>query len=61
MNNAHGLRAVLSHPNSITLITRSLHTTETSVKIIVLEILGAICLIPDGHRKVRTISPCAAT
>eukprot|EP00041_Stephanoeca_diplocostata_P018699 m.394784 g.394784 ORF g.394784 m.394784 type:complete len:448 (-) comp21092_c1_seq11:271-1614(-) len=52
MNNAHGLKCVLSHPNSITVIARSLHTSNIPTKTKVLEILGAVCLIPDGHRKV---------
>jgi hypothetical protein len=35
-------------------VTSSLHTSDVNVKIKVLEILGAICLIPDGHRMVLT-------
>ncbi len=52
MNNAHGLKCVLSHPNSIVVLARSLHTTDIPSKIMVLEILGAVCLVPLGHKKV---------
>ena len=52
MNNTHGLKCVISHPDSMTIIAQSLHTTDIPTKIRVLEILGGVCLIPEGHRKV---------
>lgn len=52
MNNAHGLKCVLSHPHSISVVTQSLHTSDIPTKIKVLETIGAVCLIPNGHRQV---------
>jgi dishevelled associated activator of morphogenesis len=52
MNNSNGLKCVISHPNSLTIIAQSLHTTDIPTKIRVLEILGGVCLIPEGHKKV---------
>ena len=52
MNNAHGLKCVISYPNSMKIIARSLHTSTIPTKIRVLEVLGAICLIPEGHKQV---------
>lgn len=43
---------MLSHPDSINLIAQSLHTQNERTKVAVLEILGAVCLVPGGHRKV---------
>ncbi|XP_070577470.1 disheveled-associated activator of morphogenesis 2-like isoform X2 [Ptychodera flava] len=52
MNNSHGRQHVLSHPHSINIIAQSLSTENIKTKIAVLEILGAVCLVPGGHRKV---------
>ncbi|XP_041351931.1 disheveled-associated activator of morphogenesis 2-like [Gigantopelta aegis] len=52
MNNSHGRSHVLAHPNSINTIAQSLSVENVKTKIAVLEILGAVCLVPGGHRKV---------
>jgi dishevelled associated activator of morphogenesis len=43
---------VLAHPTGINTIAQSLSTENIKTKIAVLEILGAVCLVPGGHRKV---------
>ncbi|KPP69073.1 disheveled-associated activator of morphogenesis 1-like [Scleropages formosus] len=52
MNNSQGRAHVLAHPESISIIARSLSTENVKTKVAVLEILGAVCLVPGGHRKV---------
>ncbi|OCT77490.1 disheveled-associated activator of morphogenesis 2 [Xenopus laevis] len=52
MNNSQGRTHVLAHPESINIISQSLRTENFKTKIAVLEILGAVCLVPDGHKKV---------
>ncbi|XP_013391279.1 disheveled-associated activator of morphogenesis 1-like, partial [Lingula anatina] len=52
MNNSQGRAHVLAHPNSINIIAQSLSTDNIKTKIAVLEILGAVCLVPGGHKKV---------
>ncbi|XP_076848536.1 disheveled-associated activator of morphogenesis 1-like [Brachyhypopomus gauderio] len=52
MNNTQGRANVLAHPQSITTIAQSLATHNVKTKVAVLEILGAVCLVPGGHRKV---------
>ncbi|XP_066451414.1 disheveled-associated activator of morphogenesis 2 isoform X2 [Eleutherodactylus coqui] len=52
MNNSQGRAHVLVHPESINIISQSLRTENIKTKIAVLEILGAVCLVPDGHKKV---------
>uniref|UniRef100_A0A8C9VPE2 Dishevelled associated activator of morphosis 1 n=1 Tax=Scleropages formosus TaxID=113540 RepID=A0A8C9VPE2_SCLFO len=52
MNNSQGRAHVLAHPESINIIARSLSTENVKTKVAVLEILGAVCLVPGGHRKV---------
>lgn len=52
MNNAHGLKCVVSHPSSMKIIARSLHSSHIANKTMVLEMLGAVCLISDGYQKV---------
>lgn len=47
-----GRTGVLSHPTAIRVIAQSLVTTNVRTKIAVLELLGATCLVPGGHRKV---------
>ena len=42
----------MSHPNSIEIIARSLAADNIKAKVAALEILGAVCLVPGGHRKV---------
>lgn len=43
---------MLAHPTAINTISQSLATENIKTKIAVLEILGAVCLVPGGHRKV---------
>ncbi|XP_066923009.1 disheveled-associated activator of morphogenesis 1-A-like isoform X2 [Clytia hemisphaerica] len=52
MNNTNGRSEVLAHPNCINIITQSLITENVKTKTAVLEILGACCLVPGGHKKV---------
>ncbi|XP_068088818.1 disheveled-associated activator of morphogenesis 2 isoform X3 [Hyperolius riggenbachi] len=52
MNNSLGRAHVLAHPECINIISQSLRTENIKTKIAVLEILGAVCLVPDGHKKV---------
>jgi hypothetical protein len=42
----------LAHPTGINTIAQSLSTENIKTKVAVLEILGAVCLVPGGHRKV---------
>ncbi|GLH09544.1 Disheveled-associated activator of morphogenesis 2, partial [Gryllus bimaculatus] len=46
------LAHVLAHPTGINVIAQSLSTENIKTKVAVLEILGAVCLVPGGHRKV---------
>lgn len=52
MNNPDGRAHVLAHPSGIAIIAQSLRTSNIKIKILVLEMLGALCLVPGGHRKV---------
>ncbi|XP_068141170.1 disheveled-associated activator of morphogenesis 1 isoform X1 [Drosophila tropicalis] len=52
MNNSMGRAHVLAHPTAIDTIARSLAADNIRTKIAALEILGAVCLVPGGHRKV---------
>nr|XP_046268384.1 disheveled-associated activator of morphogenesis 1 [Scatophagus argus] len=52
MNNSQGRAHVLGHCESINIIAESLVTENIKTKIAVLEILGAVCLVPGGHKKV---------
>uniref|UniRef100_A0A8D8QX99 Disheveled-associated activator of morphogenesis 1 n=1 Tax=Cacopsylla melanoneura TaxID=428564 RepID=A0A8D8QX99_9HEMI len=52
MNNSTGRSHVLGYPGAIDIIAQSLSTENIKTKIAVLEILGAVCLIPGGHKKV---------
>uniref|UniRef100_A0A4W4FRE1 Dishevelled associated activator of morphogenesis 1b n=1 Tax=Electrophorus electricus TaxID=8005 RepID=A0A4W4FRE1_ELEEL len=51
MNNSQGRAHVLSHSESINIIAQSLATDNLKTKVAVLEILGAVCLVPGGHKK----------
>ncbi|XP_031552369.1 disheveled-associated activator of morphogenesis 2-like, partial [Actinia tenebrosa] len=51
MNSSHGRAHVLAHPSCINIIAQSLMTENVKTKIQVLEILGAVCLVPGGHKK----------
>ncbi|KAJ8411744.1 hypothetical protein AAFF_G00153820 [Aldrovandia affinis] len=52
MNNSQGRAHVLSHSESINIIAQSLSTENIKTKVAVLEIMGAVCLVPGGHRKI---------
>ncbi|XP_035466089.1 disheveled-associated activator of morphogenesis 1 isoform X2 [Scophthalmus maximus] len=52
MNNSQGRAHVLGHCESINIIAQSLATENSKTKVAVLEILGAVCLVPGGHKKV---------
>ncbi|XP_059501157.1 disheveled-associated activator of morphogenesis 2 isoform X2 [Stegostoma tigrinum] len=52
MNNSQGRAHVLVHPESINIISHSLRTENIKTKIAVLEILGAVCLVSGGHKKI---------
>lgn len=54
MNNQAGRANVLEHPDAVDIITRSLNVEHVKTKVSVLEILGPVCLIPGGHKKVLT-------
>lgn len=47
-----GRANVLAHPTAINIISQSLATENIKTKIQVLEILGGVCLVPGGHKKV---------
>lgn len=47
-----GRAHVLAHPTSINIIAQSLAADNIKTKIAALEILGAVCLVPGGHKKV---------
>lgn len=47
-----GRAHVLAHPTSINIIGQSLAADNIKTKIAALEILGAVCLVPGGHKKV---------
>ncbi|XP_076359239.1 disheveled-associated activator of morphogenesis 1-like isoform X2 [Tachypleus tridentatus] len=52
MNNSSGRSHVLAHHEAINTISQSLATDNIKAKTAVLEILGAVCLVPGGHHKV---------
>ena len=42
----------MAHPTGINVIAQSLNSENTRTKIAALELLGAICIVPGGHKKV---------
>jgi len=52
MNNSSGRAAVLSSSSAINVLSQTLAGDDIRSKVDVLEILGAVCLVPGGHRKV---------
>ena len=42
----------MAHPTGVNVIAQSLSTENLKTKINALEILGAMCLVPGGHKKV---------
>lgn len=51
MNSSHGRAHVLAHPSCINVIAQSMSTDNVKTKIQAVEILGAVCLVPGGHKK----------
>jgi hypothetical protein len=49
MNNSIGLSAVLDAPAALPVIGLSLRSPNIRTRQLVLEILGAVCLVPGGH------------
>lgn len=47
-----GRSHVLAHPTGIDTIAQSLAADNIKTKVAALEILGAVCLVPGGHKKV---------
>ncbi|XP_067938496.1 disheveled-associated activator of morphogenesis 2-like [Watersipora subatra] len=52
MNNTQGRAHVLAHGSAINIIAQSLSSDNIKTKISTIEILGAMCLVPGGHKKV---------
>jgi len=52
MNNSIGRAHVLAHVTGVNTISQSLSSENIKTKVAVLEILGALCLVPGGHKKV---------
>ncbi|XP_054909425.1 disheveled-associated activator of morphogenesis 1 [Poeciliopsis prolifica] len=52
MNSSEGRTHVLEHPESINIVAQSLVAENIKTKVAVLEILGAMCMVPGGHKKV---------
>ncbi|KAJ3096868.1 hypothetical protein HDU97_005466 [Phlyctochytrium planicorne] len=50
MNNKIGLSAVLDYDESLNIIALCLRSPSARTRALVLEIFGAVCLIPGGHR-----------
>jgi dishevelled associated activator of morphogenesis len=48
----YGLQAVMARPDSLSVVARSLQSPSLRTRTLVLEILGAVCLIPGGHRRI---------
>ncbi|RLW09932.1 hypothetical protein DV515_00001842 [Chloebia gouldiae] len=57
MNNSLGRAHVLAHLESINVIAQSLSTENIKTKVAVLEIMGAVCLVPGGHKKGTELTP----
>ncbi|CAG2205708.1 DAAM [Mytilus edulis] len=52
MNNSQGRAHVFAFPDSVNIIAQSLSTENIKTKTALYEILGAMCLVPGGHKKV---------
>ncbi|KAJ1563053.1 Disheveled-associated activator of morphogenesis 1, partial [Cladochytrium tenue] len=50
MNNKIGLSAVLDNEGALNVIALSLRSPSARTRALVLEIFGAVCLIPGGHK-----------
>ena len=47
-----GRSHVLVHPAGVNVIAQSLGADDSRTKVAALEILGAMCLVPGGHKRV---------
>jgi len=47
-----GRSHVLAHPSGVNVIAQSLSANDARTKVAALEILGAMCLVPGGHKRV---------
>jgi len=47
-----GRSHVLAHPSGINVIAQSLSADDSRTKVAALELLGAMCLVPGGHKRV---------
>ena len=61
MNNPPGRAHVIEHSDAIETITLSLAVENVKTKLAVLEILGPLCLVPGGHKRVLTALTSFAT
>eukprot|EP00118_Oscarella_pearsei_P026097 m.309383 g.309383 ORF g.309383 m.309383 type:complete len:1090 (+) comp46287_c0_seq1:120-3389(+) len=52
LNNTYGRRHVLAHSNGVNIVSQSLLTQNLKTKVAVYEILGAVCLVPGGHKRI---------
>jgi len=52
MNNSTGRAHMLAHSTGVNTIAQSLSSENIKTKVAVLEILGAMCLVPGGHKRV---------
>ncbi len=51
-NSQTGRAHVLAHPTGVNVISQSLSAENPKTKVAALELLGAMCLVPGGHKKV---------
>lgn len=52
MNSTKGSSHILAHADATNIVAQSLRCDNPKVKISVLELFGAMCMIPGGHKKV---------
>ncbi len=43
---------MLAHPTGVNAMAQSLSTENVKTKVAALELLGAMCIVPGGHKKV---------
>ena len=47
-----GRSHVIAHPSGVNIIAQSLSADNSRTKVAALELLGAMCIVPGGHRRV---------
>ncbi|XP_065832507.1 disheveled-associated activator of morphogenesis 2-like [Oscarella lobularis] len=52
LNNTYGRRHLFAHSSGINIVSQSLLTQNLKTKVAVYEILGAVCLVPGGHKRI---------